>query len=151
LDDAYEKLSSALWKRLDLFQQTWERLNEALRKPDSRLELARVQLEQKMQRLQQNLRFCLQQKIQRFCTAAKVLESVSYTKTLERGFCIITAQNEGLKSRAEAIVPGSQILIHFADGQVEAQALNKVNLVASTEEGNPSQPTQHMLLPIQEP
>ncbi|MGL4426953.1 MAG: exodeoxyribonuclease VII large subunit, partial [Alphaproteobacteria bacterium] len=45
LDDAYEKLSSALWKRLDLFQQTWERLNEALRKPDSRLELARVQLE----------------------------------------------------------------------------------------------------------
>ncbi|MGL5784005.1 MAG: exodeoxyribonuclease VII large subunit [Alphaproteobacteria bacterium] len=127
LDDAHEKLSSALWKRLDLFQQTWERLKEALRQPDGRLELARVQLEQKIQKLQQSIRFCLQQKIQRFYTATKILESVSYTKTLERGFCFITAQEGELKSRAQTIEPGSQFRIHFADGQLEAQALDKTN------------------------
>lgn len=151
LDDAYEKLSAALWRRLDLFQQTWDRLKEALRQPDNRLELARVQLEQKTQRLQQSTRFCLQQKIQRFFTAAKVLESVSYTKTLERGFCFVTSQEGALKSRAEAIAPESQLRIHFADGQLEAQALNKMDLTANNEtETCPNQPRKHIFLQNQE-
>jgi exodeoxyribonuclease VII large subunit len=125
LDEVHDKLSQALGKRLELFQHTWERLKEALRQPDGRLELARHQLEKKAQHLQQSVRFYLQQTLQRFYTAAKILESVSYTKTLERGFCFITSPEGEVKSKAQAIAPGSRLFIHFADGELEAEALQK--------------------------
>ena len=53
------------------------------------------------------------------------LESVSYTKVLERGFALVTNPSGIALSTAAAIRPGADLRLRFADGEVRAVARGK--------------------------
>ncbi len=52
---------------------------------------------------------------------ARLLESVSHAKVLERGFAFVEADGQ-LATRAAQVAAGATLAIHFADGQVRATA-----------------------------
>jgi exodeoxyribonuclease VII large subunit len=50
------------------------------------------------------------------------LESVSYQKTLERGFVLVTTPAGAALTTAGAVKPGASLRLRFADGTVAATA-----------------------------
>ncbi|MBB4104661.1 exodeoxyribonuclease VII large subunit [Allorhizobium borbori] len=52
----------------------------------------------------------------------RVLQSLSYTNVLKRGYAVIRDENDRLLTRANAVSSGSAIAIEFADGRVSAIA-----------------------------
>ncbi len=51
---------------------------------------------------------------------AGLLEGLSYAKTLERGFCLVTQAHGTLIKRASALVEPKPIVLHFYDGERKA-------------------------------
>lgn len=56
---------------------------------------------------------------------AQLLESYSYTRTLERGFTFIMGQDNTLISSKKDAIPHQQIHIHFYDGSRKAEILEE--------------------------
>ena len=54
-------------------------------------------------------------------TQARLLESVSHQKVLERGFVLVEAEGH-LATRAAAVPPGAALTLTFADGRLAARA-----------------------------
>jgi exodeoxyribonuclease VII large subunit len=67
----------------------------------------------------------LQKTTHSFETLAQLLESYSYTRTLERGFSFVTALDQTLIARKSDVMPLEKIQIHFYDGSVQAEILKE--------------------------
>lgn len=102
LDDLFERLINAHQRFLQ--QQT-------------------VTLDHLTQRFSPTLESIIQKTSQQFETIAQLLESYSYTRTLERGFTFITGSNETLISSKLEAPPHQQVQIHFYDGSRNAEIL----------------------------
>ncbi len=110
LDDHLQKLD-------DLF----ERLVSAEKRL---LEQNGISLGHLTQRLRPALINILDKMEQRFENISQLLESYSYTRTLERGFSFITDKDQKLVPSKSGIKPHDQVLIHFYDGTANAEILN---------------------------
>lgn len=102
LDDLFERLINAHQRFLQ--QQT-------------------VTLDHLTQRFSPTLESIIQKTSQQFETIAQLLESYSYTRTLERGFTFITGSNDTLISSKLQALPHQQVQIHFYDGSRSAEIL----------------------------
>lgn len=102
LDDLFERLINAHQRFLQ--QQT-------------------VTLDHLTQRFSPTLESIIQKTSQQFETIAQLLESYSYTRTLERGFTFITGSNDTLISSKLQALPHQQVQIHFYDGSRNAEIL----------------------------
>ncbi|TVQ54521.1 MAG: exodeoxyribonuclease VII large subunit, partial [Rhodobacteraceae bacterium] len=58
---------------------------------------------------------------ERWGRAARLLESLSYARTLARGFAVVRTDG-AVATRAAQIAPGATLDIAFADGSVKATA-----------------------------
>ena len=67
----------------------------------------------------------LQKTTHSFENLAQLLESYSYTRTLERGFSFVTALDQTLIARRSDVMPLEKIQIHFYDGSVQAEILKE--------------------------
>jgi exodeoxyribonuclease VII large subunit len=103
LDDWFERLEGA--ERRFLQQQT--------------LALAPL-----VQRLSPALENVLHKGEQKFEALSQLLESYSYTRTLERGFTFITGPNNALIASKLKISPHEKVQIHFFDGTRNAEILD---------------------------
>jgi exodeoxyribonuclease VII large subunit len=83
-----------------------------------------VNLEHLAQRLSPALRNLLDKASQQFESLSGLLESYSYTRTLERGFTFITGQNKELIDSAVKAKARQQVQIHFHDGSRGAEILD---------------------------
>ncbi len=72
-------------------------------------------------RMDEALRRLLAERGQALEAQARLLESVSHAKVLERGFAFVEADGE-VATRAAQVAPGATLAIHFHDGQVKATA-----------------------------
>lgn len=82
-----------------------------------------VSLEHLTQRLQPALLNILHKIEQRFATSSQLLESYSYTRTLERGFSFVTDPDQKLIPSKASTKPHQKIVIHFYDGMTNAEIL----------------------------
>ena len=76
----------------------------------ARVEKAWRQLDERTHRLNERRRSAL-------LSASRVLETLSYTRTLERGFALVRRGDGALVRKAASIKGGEQGVIQFADGQ----------------------------------
>jgi exodeoxyribonuclease VII large subunit len=60
--------------------------------------------------------------ITRLTTSAKLLDTLSYRATLDRGFALVAKAGRGLVERGAEIKPGDKLEITFADGTAPATA-----------------------------
>lgn len=67
----------------------------------------------------------LQRKTHGFETWAQLLESYSYTRTLQRGFSFVTTSDQRLIASKENLELGQTLDIHFYDGIVRADVVEK--------------------------
>lgn len=82
-----------------------------------------ISYEHQSQRLRPSILNILQTFDHKFEAASQLLESYSYTRTLERGFSYVTdAQNQLIPSRANTR-PSQKISIHFYDGIADAEII----------------------------
>jgi exodeoxyribonuclease VII large subunit len=58
----------------------------------------------------------------RLTTNAKLLDTLSYRATLDRGFALVAKAGRGLVERGAEIKPGDKLEITFADGTAPATA-----------------------------
>jgi exodeoxyribonuclease VII large subunit len=79
-------------------------------------------------RLLPALNTILQKTHHSFGALSQLLESYSYTRTLERGFAFVTTRDQLLIPSKANLTPPQQVQIHFHDGAVEAEVLNKKDL-----------------------
>jgi len=63
----------------------------------------------------------------RIMATGQLLESYSYTRTLERGFSFITGMDQILITSKTQTTPHQKIQIHFHDGATSAEILDKEN------------------------
>jgi exodeoxyribonuclease VII large subunit len=59
-------------------------------------------------------------------SSAKLLETLSYRATLERGFALVSKTGKGLVERGAEIRPGDKLELTFADGTAPATATGSV-------------------------
>ncbi len=67
----------------------------------------------------------LQKATHGFETLAQLLESYSYTRTLERGFSFVTTLDQTLIPKRSKTIPLQKVQIHFFDGPVHAEILKE--------------------------
>lgn len=87
------------------------------------IERQNLMLDHIAKRLPPVLENVIQKAAYHFETFSQLLESYSYTHTLERGFTFITGADQALVSSKEKTTPHEEIQIHFYDGVVEAKIL----------------------------
>ena len=68
--------------------------------------------------------------------ASRVLDGVSYRKVLERGFALVKGEGH-VRRRAEAIRPGENLTLVFADGEAAAVAAGKPAAARGKKPGSP--------------
>ncbi|MDQ2077277.1 exodeoxyribonuclease VII large subunit [Marinimicrobium sp. ABcell2] len=86
--------------------------------PGARLQQLRRQLSQLETQLNRQIHLQLQQRQQRFKEAARLLNSVSPLKTLERGYAIATDTNGQVLHSSRQVQPGDTVRSRLAEGVV---------------------------------
>lgn len=120
MDEASARLSNGLTaavqaKRIDLANYVG-RLNPNLLRP---LAVQKSQqLENANKRLYQAVLNMREQRKTRFANAARLLESYSYTKTLERGFVVVRDEANKVVTLAKDVAGDMAHELEFADGKV---------------------------------
>jgi exodeoxyribonuclease VII large subunit len=120
LDDLSARLlraSDPLWRR---FQQRADLLFSRLQTPEWACERARLRLDTLTHRLTQSLQAFFIAEKRRFQTASQLLESLSYKRTLDRGFCAVRLDEGGLLTSSQNVPPQTPLQLHFADGVLRA-------------------------------
>ncbi len=102
LDDLTERLTNANMRFLQ--QQT-------------------VNLDHVASRLAPTLSHIVDKATQRFDTLTQLLDSYSYTRTLERGFAFVTGEDQSLIPSKTKTIPHQKVQIHFYDGIAKAEIL----------------------------
>lgn len=100
----------------------WERLAGA---PQRFLHQQNVTLNHLTQRFSPTIGSIIEKTSQHFETLGQLLESYSYTRTLERGFVFLTGQDHALISSKHQTFPHQQVQIHFYDGARQAEILEE--------------------------
>ncbi len=109
---------------LDENRQKLDELFERLVNAKGRLiEQEKVTLDYLIQRLSPALTHILQKVFHQFESLTQLLESYSYTRTLERGFTFITRPDQTLISSQSNLTLYEKIQIHFYDGIAKAEIL----------------------------
>ncbi len=139
LTSRFDHLLSLYESRLDALRRGLPPLNlwltEALQKLDDYwerlinsqgrfLQQQSLTLDHLTHRLAPALANIVQKANHKFEALAQLLESYSYTRTLERGFTFITGANKTLISSKIQTNPHEKVHIHFYDGQVNAEILD---------------------------
>jgi exodeoxyribonuclease VII large subunit len=75
--------------------------------------------------LEDDVRRKLELRTHRLAAQAKLLETLSYHNTLERGFAVVRDAAGTPVKEAQAILPGMPLVIEFRDGAVDAHADGK--------------------------
>jgi len=110
---------------LDDHNQKLDELFERLVNAGTRsIEQQNVTLDHLITRLSPSLVNIMQTVGHRFEALTQLLESYSYTRTLERGFTFITGPDQTLISSKSQTVPHQKIQIHFYDGISGAEILS---------------------------
>jgi len=73
-------------------------------------------------RLRHNFRHNSAAHRQKLALAARLLHSLSYENILERGFALVFDAEGALIRRAQAVAPGQELRLRFADGALNAAA-----------------------------
>jgi len=73
-------------------------------------------------RLRHNFRHLSAAHRQKLALAARLLHSLSYENILERGFALVFDAEGALIRRAQAVAPGQELRLRFADGALTAAA-----------------------------
>jgi len=73
-------------------------------------------------RLRHNFRHLSAAHRQKLALAARLLHSLSYENILERGFALVFDAKGALIRRAQAVTPGQELRLRFADGALTAAA-----------------------------
>ncbi len=122
--DALRRGLPPLGAWLDENTQKLDELFERLVNAEKRfVEQQNVTLDYLVQRLSPALTHIMHNVGQRFDTLAQLLESYSYTRTLERGFTFITSLDQNLIPSQSMIAPHQKVQIHFYDGVAKAEIL----------------------------
>lgn len=109
---------------LDDYAQKLDDLFERLVNADRRfIQQQAVVLDHVVQRFSPALENLIQKTSQQFEALAQLLESYSYTRTLERGFTFITGTDQMLITSKLKALPHQQVQIHFYDGSRKAEIL----------------------------
>jgi len=109
---------------VDEHLQRLDDLSERLMNAQVRLvQQQTVSFDHLIHRLQPALTNILQKANHQFENISQLLESYSYTRTLERGFSYVTGPDEALIASKSQTNPHQKIKIHFYDGGVSAEIL----------------------------
>jgi len=112
-------LGSWVEERAQRVDDVYERLQKAGKRLCSHQEMLCTH---QTQRLLPALKALMETAQHRFGTQGQLLESYSYTRTLERGFAFVTASDQTLiASKAQASL-AQEMSIHFYDGVVKVRA-----------------------------
>ncbi len=119
LDDRQERLGRAMDVFLRHNEQRLARLQ--MRSPRDLVLRQNDALKSLSSRFVLGMRHHLQTREKTLDSCGKLLESYSYTRTLERGFSLVKNKAGEVIRRAKDLVRGDLFEVHFADGRVEAQ------------------------------
>ena len=123
-DHASAKLGSALTLLVHRQRARFDRAVAGLT-PQPMLAGARRQRE-RVSDLSHRMQLAVQRRVgdlnTRLTTSAKLLDTLSYRATLDRGFALVAKTGRGLVERGAEIKPGDKLEITFADGTAPATA-----------------------------
>lgn len=125
LDDRSERLGNALTVLLNDRARAVETAAARLKSPDFMLEQAKNRLMQTAYPLQTLVKTLVTQSENSFRTAARLLESYSYERVLERGFALaLTTTGKPLATAGEAAAH-ADFVVRFADGALPVSTTAK--------------------------
>jgi len=125
LDDRNERLALALPNFCSAKRATLERLANRLIHPREFLARRRADVAMLSHRLTTPLPNRLRDARTRLEGLSARLESVSYAAVLARGFALVTNAKGAPVSSAAAVVPGAELHVRFADGEVSVTAAGR--------------------------
>lgn len=121
LDGETERLGLAFQYRLSSFSERVEGLSGRLRHPRDIMQRASVQIVQIGGRLQPAMERVFESLSDELNAQAKLLDSVSYKRVLDRGFALVRdGEGTPILRAASATPPGSPIEVEFIDGAIVA-------------------------------
>lgn len=125
VDDWADRLRQSLSVLLQQRRQQLAVLSTALRPQILQRDITHradrlSQIETRLQRAYVN---ALALRRQRLETVSRVLESVNYTRVLERGFALVRDASGAVVTRAAGVTPQAELAVSFSDGSVRVKAL----------------------------
>ncbi|MBM3602793.1 MAG: exodeoxyribonuclease VII large subunit [Alphaproteobacteria bacterium] len=124
LDDVGARLSPAVTRPYELGRQSFDSLpNRLIQAANQQQSRAEQRLRPLISRLQPALMHGWQRAVTQWELASRLLQQLSYRKTLERGFVMVQAAGDGsVISRADQLPAATPVAarVMFADGQVAA-------------------------------
>lgn len=121
-DNAAARLSQSLRSHVNSHRNKFESIAGRLR-PDpmqARAREARLRLGELEARSTNAIRARLTRRSERLEASGKMLDVLSYARTLDRGFALVHAKDGTILRSAEAAGPGLEVEIEFADGSAPA-------------------------------
>lgn len=118
LDDWSDRLGNAL--RVGLRQRR-ARVPQRLPKPDRLVAEGRRRLSRETQDLQRSAQAVIRRKRQALEIQAKLLESYSYERVLDRGFALVTATDGAAITSVVQVHAGEEVTIQLSDGKAAAR------------------------------
>ncbi|MGN0903994.1 MAG: exodeoxyribonuclease VII large subunit [Alphaproteobacteria bacterium] len=118
LDDRSERLQNALTVFLTQRKNRIAQADARLARPDLLLSNAQNALLRLSQPLETSVRTLVADALSRFSTAARLLDSFSYERILERGFALVLQENGRPVSSAAEAAGHSLLNLKFTDGVV---------------------------------
>jgi len=103
-------------------QQFGQRMQQGFILRQRELERGQKEMEQWSVRLTQSFQNYLDKRGQRLSALAQLLESLNYTKVLERGYAMVTDDMHQLVSSAKKIVSGKSYTLTLRDGSAAVKA-----------------------------
>jgi exodeoxyribonuclease VII large subunit len=127
-DHASSKLGSALTLLVHRQRARFDRAAAQLT-PAPLLQVVRKDHE-KVATLAHRMQLSMQRRVSdasnRLTTGAKLLDTLSYRATLDRGFALVSKTGKGLVERGAEIKPGDKLELTFADGTAPATATGAI-------------------------
>lgn len=123
LDDRMERLVQGQEKRFLMWENQVRQFTQALRLPHNRLEVASLTLQTFSQQLEKNWAHFFKSAATRLHQLRDLLESVSYARTLARGFSLTTTAAGKLIHSVQEVQSGDTLKIILSDGMVATRAL----------------------------
>jgi len=126
LDALSQRLSGQIRARLEQRRTGLDHLNTRLARLDPGIALE--QLQQRQTQLTQRLHLALEQQLElkrrQWRNVSNLLHAVSPLNTLERGYAIVTAQEDRILRRAADCAPGDTVTARLSDGSLQCTVKN---------------------------
>ena len=116
------RLEKATRRHLNELEQRIEGLGRGLPKPSELLALSVQRFDELAERLPRALKVGVERQALKLESPARLLESLSYQRVLDRGFAVIRDNKGKALSDGKAISKGDNLGIEFRDGMVDVMA-----------------------------